>query len=192
MNGQFEQEPKWVAPCRRGLDCGSPLPLSQGPAGLSKSGRGLRQSKPWRQGEWFLKGSCSFLMAAMLVGRAVAVPPRAKSVSGKIPDRPEKLKFPPLVYEPPLPTDYRVQLKNGVVAYLAPDRELPLVNVAVYVRTGDFVEPAGKEGVTDLTGYLLARGGTQSRSAEELEERLAFLAANLGSQIGETQGSVSL
>jgi zinc protease len=73
-----------------------------------------------------------------------------------------------------------------------PDHELPLVNIVVYAHTGSYLEPAGKEGLADLTGYLLARGGTKSRSAEALEERLAFLAAQLNSSIGENQGSVSL
>ena len=109
-----------------------------------------------------------------------------------IPDRPEKLTYPPLVYEPPAPEKFRVQLKSGPVAYVVPDRELPLVNLVVYVRTGSYLEPAGKEGLADLTGYLLARGGTKSRTAEDLEERLAFLAAQLNSGIGESQGSVSL
>lgn len=109
-----------------------------------------------------------------------------------IPKRPEQLKFPPLNYEPPNPADFRLQLKSGPVAYVAPDRELPLVNLSILVRTGDYLEPAGKEGCAEITGYLLARGGTQSRKAEELEERLAFLAANLGSAVGDSQGSVSL
>src|SRR5215467_5167041 len=109
-----------------------------------------------------------------------------------IPERPEKLKFPPLVYEPPVPEKYRVQLKAGAVAYVVPDRELPLVNIVVYVHTGQYLEPAGKEGISDLTGYLLARGGIKSKTAEELEERFAFLAAQLNSGIGENQGSVSL
>jgi len=69
-----------------------------------------------------------------------------------------------------------VQLASGPVAYVAPDRELPLVNLVVYAHTGSYLEPAGKEGVADLTGYLLARGGTSSKTAEALEERLAFLA----------------
>ena len=115
-----------------------------------------------------------------------------KPAAGKIPDRPEKLKFSPLVYEPPNQADFRVQLKSGPIAYVAADRELPLASVAIYVRTGDYVEPEGKEGVTDLTGYLLSRGGTKSKTAEELEERLAFLAATLNSAIRDTQGSVSL
>src|SRR6185369_1621429 len=37
-----------------------------------------------------------------------------------------------------------------------------------------------------------ARGGTKSKKAEDLEERLAFLAARLDSGVGENQGSVSL
>lgn len=109
-----------------------------------------------------------------------------------IPNRPEKLSFPELKYEPPLPADYRVKLKSGPVAYVVPDRELPLVNIAIYVRTGDYLVPKGKEGLGGLTGYLLARGGTKSKTAEELEERLAFLAAQLNSGVGDTQGSVSL
>jgi zinc protease len=123
-----------------------------------------------------------------LVGRASAEAP-AKSA---IPDRPEKLTFPPLEYEPPRPADYRVQLKSGPIVYIAADRELPLVNISILIRTGDYTEPAGKESLAELTGGLMARGGTASKTAEELEERLAFLAANLGSGIGNTQGSVSL
>jgi predicted Zn-dependent peptidase len=60
------------------------------------------------------------------------------------------------------------------------------------IRTGDYIEPEGKESLAELTGYLMSRGGIASKTAEELEERLAFLAANLGSGIGDTQGSVSL
>jgi predicted Zn-dependent peptidase len=109
-----------------------------------------------------------------------------------IPARPEKLEFPPLTYDPPVPADYRVQLKSGPVAYVVPDRELPLVNIVVYVRTGDYLQRKDKLGIASLTGYMLSRGGTASKSAEEMEERLAFLAAQLNSGVGDTQGSVSL
>ena len=109
-----------------------------------------------------------------------------------IPDRPEKLTFPPFEFQPPKPEQHRVPLKSGPVAYVVADKELPLVNVTIYVRTGDWVEPDGKEGLTDLCGSLMTRAGTASRSAQELEERLAFLAAQLGSGIGGAEGSVSL
>jgi predicted Zn-dependent peptidase len=117
---------------------------------------------------------------------------QVKGQSSSIPDRPEKLSFPPLKYEPPSPAQYRVQLKSGAIAYVVPDRELPLVNIAVYVHAGEFLDPVGKEGLADMTGYLLARGGTKAKSAEDLEERVAFLAANLNSGIDGAQGSVSL
>jgi len=132
------------------------------------------------------------LCLAVLLAAAAPLLGQVKPAAGKIADRPEKIKFPPLTYEPPNQIDFRVQLKSGPVAYVAADRELPLVTIAIYVRTGDYLEPEGKEGVTDLAGYLLSRGGTKSKTAEELEERLAFLAANLNSAIRDTQGSVSL
>jgi predicted Zn-dependent peptidase len=110
----------------------------------------------------------------------------------KIASRPEELKFPPLNYEPPAPEQFRVKLQSGPIAYVVPDRELPLVNIVVYVHTGDYLDPQGKEGLADITGYLLARGGAGTNSADQLEERLAFLAAGLSSAISGTQGSVSL
>lgn len=133
-----------------------------------------------------------FALAAFVLLSVFAAPAAPKVAPGKVPDRPEELKFPPLNYEPPAQTDFRVKLKSGPVAYVASDRELPLASIAIYVRTGDYLEPEAKEGVTDLAGYLIARGGTQAKTAEELEERLAFLAANLSSNVGDTQGSLSL
>jgi len=117
--------------------------------------------------------------------------PATVATSG-IPARPEQLSFPPLEFHPPKPETYRVPLKSGPVAYVVPDRELPLVNIVIYVRTGDWVEPEGKEGLTDLCGGLLTSAGTEKRPAQELEERLAFLAAQLGSSIRGAQGTVSL
>lgn len=116
----------------------------------------------------------------------------AAQTAAAIPDRPEKLRFPPLHYQPPDPADYRVPLRTGPVAYIVPDRELPLVNLVIYVRTGQYVEPADKVGLAEMAGHLLARGGTASKTAEEFEEELDFLAAQLHSGIGETQGTVSL
>src|ERR1700750_1662129 len=80
-----------------------------------------------------------------------------RDAAGAVPSRPEALKYPALKYEPPAPEKYRVKLKSGPVAYVVPDRELPLVNLVIYVRTGEYLDPAGKEGLANLTGYLLAR-----------------------------------
>lgn len=107
-------------------------------------------------------------------------------------DRPEKLKYPPLSYEPPNAADYRVVLKSGPVAYIVPDRELPLVNISILIRAGDYMDPQGKEGLASMTGYLMSRAGIASKSADELEERLAFLAAQLSTGIADVQGSAGV
>ncbi len=132
------------------------------------------------------------LICAFAIFGTTGLRAQTKSTDATIPSRPEKLTFPPLKYDPPNPADYRVQLKNGPIAYVVPDRELPLVIIVIYVRTGDYLVPVGKEGLAGITGYLIARGGTKSKTAEDLEERLAFLAAQLNSSVGDTQGSVSL
>jgi zinc protease len=134
----------------------------------------------------------SSLLAVLLLTSTVWIRADEPNATSSIPDRPEKLHFPALNYQPPDPSQHRVALKSGPIAYVIPDHELPLVNVVVYMRTGSYVEPKGKEGLADLTGYLLARGGTQDKTAEELDESLDFLAAHLNSDIGETHGAVSL
>ena len=157
---------------------------------MKPEGRDPKTEPGRRLGELFgLRTFSSLVGSAVLLALLSPAPLPAQSA---IPDRPEKLTYPALVYEPPAQEKFRVQLKSGPVAYVVPDRELPLVNLVVYAHTGSYLEPAGKEGLAELTGYLLARGGTSSKTAEALEERLAFLAAQLNSSIGDNQGSVSL
>jgi zinc protease len=135
-----------------------------------------------------------FTGASLALGLTLALPQgiQAQTNSSAIVRRPEELKFPAMTFEPPSPAQYRVALKNGPVAYVIPDHELPLVNIVVYVHAGTYLEPEGKEGLAEMTGYLLTAGGTKSWTAEELDERTAFLAAQLSSGVGDTQGSVSL
>lgn len=136
-------------------------------------------------------GRAWVLVAALVLASATLCAQQPRLLR-PIPDRPEQLVFPALSYEPPAADTFRVALQAGPIAYVVPDRDLPLVNVAVLVRVGEYLDPADKPGLANLTGYLLARGGVRSRTAEELEERLAFLAAHLNSAIGDTQGTVSL
>ena len=123
---------------------------------------------------------------------SVAVFGLALSQGQEIPDRPEKLTFPPLIYDAPNPADYRVELESGVIVYIYPDRERPLIDLSVNVRGGSYLDPKGKEGLASLTGYLMARGGIPSSPADKLDEELEFLAARLSSSFGGLSGSVGL
>jgi zinc protease len=128
--------------------------------------------------------SASFTFAFALIAAPLVAQP--------IPDNPEKLVFKPLVFNPPSAKDYRVVLKNGMVVFIAEDRALPLVNVSLVVRTGRWLEPGDKPGLAGLTGSQMRRGGTASLTAEELDEKLDFLAAQVTTSIGDTSGAASL
>ena len=127
-------------------------------------------------------------LAAVLAASVFAAPAAAQP----IPDHPSTLRFAPVAFSPPVAKDHRVVLKNGMVVFIAEDRTLPLVNISIVLRTGSYLDPAGKEGLAGLTGSLLRRGGTKGLTAEELDERLDFLAAQVGASIGDTSGSASL
>jgi predicted Zn-dependent peptidase len=109
-----------------------------------------------------------------------------------IPDHPDKLRFKPLAFAPPKAADFRFVLKNGMVVFIAEDKTLPIVSLGLTIRAGGHLEPAGKEGLAAFTGSQMRRGGTKSLSAEQLDERLDFLAAQVSTGIGDTSGSASL
>jgi predicted Zn-dependent peptidase len=71
-----------------------------------------------------------------------------------------------------------------MIAYLVPERSLPLVTVTVLMRVGPDLDPAGKEGLAAVTMDLLTTAGTESMTAEQLEDRVAFLGAQLQSGLG--------
>ena len=128
-------------------------------------------------------------LAALLLAFAGPV---SMARAQEIPARPDQLTFKPFVFTPPSAGDYRVVLKNGMVAYVAEDKALPLVNIAITVRTGSYLESQGKEGLASFTGSQIRRGGSSSLTAEQLDERFDFLAAQASTGIGPTAGSASL
>src|ERR1044072_10002613 len=97
--------------------------------------------------------------------------------TGQIPAHPRDLKYQTLTYTPPKRDQYRHVLSSGVVAYLVEDHDLPLVNVSTIVRTGSYLDPAGKEGLAGLTGSQMRVGGTTPKSAEEVYETAHFTVA---------------
>ena len=114
------------------------------------------------------------------------------AVAADIPDRPEKLKFPELTFDVPDADSLRFELSDGTPVYAKQDRQFPLVSITVYFHGGGYLVPAGKEGLAGITGAAWRSGGAGERTAQELDEELDFLAANLGTSIGEVSGSASL
>ena len=100
------------------------------------------------------------------------------------------LKFAPLpAINVPQPVEFK--LSNGIKVFLLENHELPLVNGAVLIRSGNLFDPAQKHGLAQLTGEVLRSGGTKAKAGDQIDEELENVAASVESQIGETSGRLS-
>ncbi|MEZ6319009.1 MAG: pitrilysin family protein [Phycisphaerales bacterium] len=117
----------------------------------------------------------AILGAALLAGPACA----------DIPATPRDIRFPEVRFDPPTPAEYRVEIA-GVPVYLAPSKELPLVDVRFTFKGGGYLDPANQVGLADLTASLMRTGGAGDLAPKDLDEELEFLAADVGVNAGAT------
>jgi len=103
---------------------------------------------------------------------------------------PDDIVYPPLSFEPP--KAQRVALENGIILYLLEDHVLPLVTLSAVVRAGSFYDPAGKEGLAELTGTVMRTGGTRSMTGDHVDETLDYIAADLTVSVGTESCTLSL
>jgi len=102
-----------------------------------------------------------------------------------------QLKFPPLpAFNPQQPT--RIQLSNGMVIFLQPDHELPLVSVTARIRGGSISEPAAKVGLVGLYGEVWRTGGTKSKTGDQMDDFLEGRAAKIETGDGSDSTSIGL
>src|SRR5215207_5771328 len=133
----------------------------------------------------------ALLLALVLLAAPAALLAQAGQPQG-VPAHPKELKFTTLTYTPPKRDKYRHVLSNGVVVYAVEDHDLPLVNISTLVRTGSYLDPAGKEGLAALVGSQMRAGGAGKMTAEQFDEAADFLAAQISSGVASTQGSANL
>ena len=101
-----------------------------------------------------------------------------------------QMKHKPIEFTPPKPK--RVVLDNGMIIYLLEDHELPLFRITAQVRTGAVYEPREKAGLANLVGSVMRRGGTKTRTPDQINEELEFIAASVETSIGRESGGASL
>src|SRR5271165_5742410 len=102
-----------------------------------------------------------------------------------------KLSFPPLpAFQPQQPT--RIQLANGMVIFLQPDHELPLISATAMIRGGSVSEPAAKAGLVSLYGDVWRTGGTNTKTGDQLDDFLEARAARIETSDGAESTSISL
>lgn len=109
----------------------------------------------------------SFILAYLQATPAQAAP--------RLPD-PDKLHYLPLQFN--LPEARRIVLDNGIILYFLENHELPLVTISALVKTGTMYDPEGKEGLAELTSYVMKTGGTQKMTSTEIDDAFDLLAAS--------------
>jgi predicted Zn-dependent peptidase len=131
------------------------------------------------------------IAAAVLLGAASCAVAASAGTTAELPRHPRDLKYGPLKFDVPDPGKYQYKLKNGLSAWIAEDFSLPLVNVSLKIRAGQFLAPE-RPGLAGLTGSLMRKGGAGDLTAEQFDERADFLAAEIGSSAGDTEAGVSM
>lgn len=76
------------------------------------------------------------------------------------------------------PAYRRTVLSNGVTLLVMEKHGAPLITVTLALKSGSLQDPAGKEGLADITNDLL-RKGAANRSAEQISDDLDFIGATL-------------
>lgn len=89
-----------------------------------------------------------------------------------------------------LPRTREVRLPNGTLVILAEKHEVPLIAFHALIRGGALADPAGKEGIAELTGGLL-RKGAGSRTAQEIAALVDGLGADINTGSGPEGSYVS-
>jgi predicted Zn-dependent peptidase len=90
-----------------------------------------------------------------------------------------------------LPRVVQRTLPNGLTLQIVEQRELPVVDAVLVVRTGSEADPAGKAGLATLVANMLDEGAG-SRDALSLAEEIGYLAVRLGTSASLEQSSAVL
>jgi len=114
------------------------------------------------------------------------------ALAGDIPTHPSKLNFEELVFTPPMASEFRHELSNGVPVYMAASHEFPLVTITLSFKGGEYMEPEGKAGLAAMTGGLMRSGGSSTMSPSDLDEEFDFMAANASAGIGNETSTASI
>jgi zinc protease len=64
-----------------------------------------------------------------------------------------------------------------------PSPQSPIVAIRAFFRTGSIDDPAGKEGLANLTASVVGEGATAKRSYKDLVEALYPLAASIATRV---------
>ena len=89
-----------------------------------------------------------------------------------------ELKYPATDFRFPAESDFRIELGNGISAYVVSENLLPQVRITALIDAPSLADPEGKAGLGSLTAQLL-RKGSNGMDAEAIENALNRMGATL-------------
>ncbi|MFC1476981.1 M16 family metallopeptidase [candidate division KSB1 bacterium] len=114
-----------------------------------------------------------YILFALLIAAVLT------ACSGDRGPKPDDFTYEELEFNIPKADEFRTVLSNGLVVYIAEDHEIPWFSASLMVRTGPFLEPANKLGIASMTQSIMRSGGTTSKTEEQINERMDFLAGSV-------------
>jgi zinc protease len=112
---------------------------------------------------------------------AASAPAAPQSMSPA--DDPRSLRVAPLTVSFPRPETFR--LKNGLVVSLLRDTELPIIDLALYLRGGAVYDPPDRAGLAGMATLLMRTGGTRSLTPDQVDETLESMPAEVSFDAGD-------
>ena len=113
------------------------------------------------------------LAGAVFAGRPVVAqdsfPPHAPPPAPLAP-----VRFPPFV---------ETRLPNGLTLLVVESHDQPILSATLSFRAGSFHDPAGKEGLAELTAQIVTKG-TQAHSAEQIAATIEGVGGGLSADAG--------
>ncbi|HEX7152893.1 MAG TPA: pitrilysin family protein [Thermoanaerobaculia bacterium] len=119
---------------------------------------------------------------SLALAATLAVPAIAQQTTPPAPAAPREAKIPQPVER---------TLENGLRVIVIPKSDVPLVASRVLIRTGAEADPAGREGLAELTATVLTTG-TKTRTAEQIARGIEALGATLDASAGWDASSIDV
>ena len=98
------------------------------------------------------------------------------------PSAPKSVTVPPVIEK---------KLPNGLTVAVVERKNVPLVTIAMLIRSGASAEASDKAGLANLTADMLTKG-TKTRTATQIAEAVEFLGGSINTVAGWNSSTVSM
>jgi zinc protease len=133
--------------------------------------------------------ACQSAPSNQKLNTSVSDPTTAKSA---LPNHYKEIQFPEFNYQPPNPEDYRFEIQPGVVAYLYPSKQLPMISLNMIFKEQNLPPDTLDVAALSLLSSMYISGGSTRLNPAQVDDSLEFLSANLSASLGDHSSDIAL